>query len=128
MPYAIRDPLSRCRQEALCVPEDGPARTGPEPGRKSGGMTRQTEEECIMNNEDVTALMREIGQLELIGSDRYGEYAARARRAAARLSALVPMEVAARLDALWRELAARHEWHDAQVVNMALSDLTEVVH
>ena len=25
-------------------------------------------------------------------------------------------------------LAARHEWHDAQVVNMALSDLTEVVH
>lgn len=81
-----------------------------------------------MNNEDVTALMREIGQLELIGSDRYGEYAARARRAAERLSALVPMEVAARLDALWRELAARHEWHDAQVVNMALSDLTEVVH
>ena len=60
--------------------------------------------------------------------------------AAARLSALVPvevapaatadapMEVAARLDALWRGLAARHEWHDAQVVNMALSDLTEVVH
>ena len=38
------------------------------------------------------------------------------------------MEVAARLDALWRGLAARHEWHDAQVVNMALSDLTEVVH
>ena len=92
MPYAIRDPLSRCRQEALCVPEDGPARTGPEPGRKSGGMTRQTEEDYIMNNEDVTALMREIGQLELIGSDRYGEYAARARRAAERLSALVPME------------------------------------
>ena len=93
-----------------------------------------------MNNEDVTALMREIGQLELIGSDRYGEYAARARRAAECLSALVPMEVApaanaddpmevaARLDALWRRLAARHEWHDAQVVNMALSDLTEVVH
>lgn len=81
-----------------------------------------------MNNEDVTALMREIGQLELIGSDRYGEYAARARHAAERLSALVPMEVAARLDALWRGLAARHEWHDAQVVNMALSDLTEVVH
>lgn len=140
MPYAIRDPLSRCRQEALCVPEDGPARTGPEPGRKSGGMTRQTEEDYIMNNEDVTALMREIGQLELIGSDRYGEYAARARRATERLSALVPMEVApaanaddpmevaARLDTLWRGLAARHEWHDAQVVNMALSDLTEVVH
>lgn len=94
MPYAIRDPLSRCRQKALCVPEDGPARTGLEPGRKSGGMTRQTEEDYIMNNEDITALMREIGQLELIGSDRYGEYAARARRAAERLSALVPMEVA----------------------------------
>lgn len=123
MPYAIRDPLSRCRQKALCVPEDGPARTGPEPGRKSGGMTRQTEEDYIMNNEDVTALMREIGQLELIGSDRYGEYAARARRERRR-----PDGGGARLDALWRGLAARHEWHDAQVVNMALSDLTEVVH
>lgn len=52
MPYAIRDPLSRCRQKALCVPEDGPARTGPEPGRKSGGMTRQTEEDYIVNYRD----------------------------------------------------------------------------
>lgn len=92
----------------------------------------------MLNNEDITALMREIGQLELIGSDQYGEYAARARRAAGRLRALVPvevapaaaaddpMEVAARLDALWRGLAARHEWHDAQTVNAALADLTEV--
>lgn len=92
----------------------------------------------MLNNEDITALMREIGRLELIGSDQYGEYAARANRAAGRLRALVPfevspaaetdgpMEVAARLDALWRSLAARREWREAQTVNAALADLTEV--
>jgi hypothetical protein len=91
-----------------------------------------------MNNEDITTAMRELAGLEALAADPYGEYSTRARHAADRLKPLIPfdvpaaksapdpMEAAGRLDALWRSLAARHEWSDAQRVNKALADLTEV--
>lgn len=78
-----------------------------------------------------------VGALGIL-ADGYGPAARRARHARLRLEPLLmgvaPLadvadetELAARLDALWRAMVEDGDRASAQVVNMALADLTEAV-